>query len=346
MPRYLNFIRGVVDSDDLPLNVSRETLQQSKVLKVISKKLVRKALEMIRKLAERSKEKAEEETEEDAEDATEVKDEYLEFWNEFGKNIKLGLIEDSSNRSKLSKLLRFRSSTQGEDLTSLEDYIERMKPWQKAIYYIAGENVEAVENSPFMEKFHAKEIEVLYMTDPIDEYCLQNLAEFDGVKLQSITKEGIKFGDEEDVDQRRLEAYKDQYKPLTTYLKDLLKGKVEKVVVSDRVANTPALLATSQYGYSANMERILKAQAFADPKRAQYLMSQKTLELNPRHPIVARLLERVEADEGKFSSVICDFGFSVFLTAYIFCRGRGNKGPCLDSVRYRPSEQRFHHGED
>merc|ERR1711871_1246346 len=189
VPRYLNFLRGVVDSDDLPLNVSRETLQQHKVLKVMGKKLVRKALEMLRKLAQKSDaddddEESEAEGDDEDDDEEESKDPYIEFWEKFGKDIKLDIIEDSANRSKLTKLLRYKSSTSGEGYTSFEEYVENMKDWQKAIYYIAGENVEAVENSPFLEKCKAKGVEVLYMVDPIDEYAIQHVTEFDGKKLQ------------------------------------------------------------------------------------------------------------------------------------------------------------------
>merc|ERR1711975_78659 len=208
LPRYLNFIKGVVDSDDLPLNVSRETLQQHKVLKVMGKKLVRKALEMLRKMANKAKKEEDdsaesEEGEEGAEGSTDgtekAEDDYLKFWESFGKNIKLGLIEDSSNRTKLSKLLRFKSSfDDGEKWHSLEDYVSRMKDNQANIYYISGSSMEAVKDSPFMEKMRSKNLEVIFLVDPIDEYAIQNLTEFDGKKLQSITKENLKFGDEED----------------------------------------------------------------------------------------------------------------------------------------------------
>merc|ERR1711881_28794 len=298
MPRYLNFIRGVVDSDDLPLNVSRETLQQHKVLRVMGKKLVRKALEMLRKLA--SKQKKEEENESDStddtseEDATEEND-YLKFWEAFGKNIKLGLIEDSSNRTKLSKLLRFKSSfDDGEKWHSLEDYVSRMKDNQANIYYISGSSIEAVKDSPFMEKMRSKNLEVIFLVDPIDEYAIQNLTEFDGKKLQSITKENLKFGDEEDSDKKRDELYTENFKSLTEWMKGIYGDKVEKIAVSNRVVYTPCLLVTSQYGYSANMERIMQSQAFADNKRTSYLVSKKTLEINPRHPIMIELKKRAE----------------------------------------------------
>merc|ERR1719313_2104465 len=309
MPRYLSFIRGVVDSDDLPLNVSRETLQQHKVLRVMGKKLTRKALEMLRKLsqkAQKEKEAAEEAAAEAGEDAEEAptdddaeeeekKDPYIEFWEAFGKNIKLGLIEDSSNRTKLSKLLRFKSSIdEGKEWTSLEQYVSRMKDWQKSIYYISGKDMDEGKSSAFLERLRAKGLEVLFLTEPIDEYAIQNLTEFDGKKLQSVTKEGLKFGDEEEIDTKRADLYKEQFKPLTKWLKDLYSESVEKIAVSARLQDTPCIFVTSQYGYSANMERIMQSQAFADNKRTQYLVSKKTMEINPRHPIVVELLKRSE----------------------------------------------------
>jgi len=306
MPRYLSFIRGVVDSDDLPLNVSRETLQQHKVLRVMGKKLTRKALEMLRKLSQKAAKDAEAAAEEeeaadgeaaaaegDDKDAEEKKDPYIEFWEAFGKNIKLGLIEDSSNRTKLSKLLRFKTSVDGGDKwSSLEGYVGRMKEWQKSIYYISGKDMDEVKSSAFLERLQSKGLEVIFLTDPIDEYAIQNLTEFDGKKLQSVTKEGLKFGDEEDVDNKRAELYKDQFKPLTKWMKDTYGEKVEKISVSARLSSTPCIFVTSQYGYSANMERIMQSQAFADNKRTQYLVSKKTMEINPRHPIVVELLKR------------------------------------------------------
>merc|ERR1712127_447582 len=225
----------------------------------------------------------------------EVEDEYLKFWEAFGKNIKLGLIEDSSNRTKLSKLLRFKTSVDGGDKwSSLEGYVGRMKEWQKSIYYISGKDMEEVKSSAFMERLQAKGLEVVFLTDPIDEYAIQNLTEFDGKKLQSVTKEGLKFGDEEEVDTKRAELYKDQFKPLTKWMKDKYGDKVEKIQVSARLDSTPCIFVTSQYGYSANMERIMQSQAFADNKRTSYLVSKKTMEINPRHPIMIELKKRAE----------------------------------------------------
>lgn len=324
MPRYLSFIKGVVDSDDLPLNVSREQLQQSKILKVMGKKLVRKALEMIRKLAGdqkkalADKEKEEKEGKKDEESATEEDKEakaalekkkkdaetgYDRFWSNFGKNIKLGVIEDSNNRSKLAKLLRFKSSKSGGDKDSgkwrsLDDYVADMKKDQKLIYYIAGESYDAVSTSPFLERLQQKDLEVLFLTDPIDEYCVQNLPEFDGHRLQSITKEGLQLpGDDGSTAKKREEAYKESFKPLADWLKKVLgDSKVEKVTISNRLNTSPVVLVTSQYGYSANLERIMKAQAFADPSKAQFMLSKKTMEINPRHPLIAALKDKAIAD--------------------------------------------------
>merc|ERR1719276_567312 len=245
--------------------------------------------------ADEADEESAAEATEGAETAEEKKDPYIEFWEAFGKNIKLGLIEDSSNRTKLSKLLRFKSfMDEGKEWTSLEQYVSRMKDWQKSIYYISGKDMEEVKSSAFLERLMAKGLEVIFLTDPIDEYAIQNLTEFDGKKLQSVTKEGLKFGDEEDVDTKRADLYKEQMKPLTKWMKGIFSDTVEKISVSVRLASTPCIFVTSQYGYSANMERIMQSQAFADNKRTQYLVSKKTMEINPRHPIVVELLKRSE----------------------------------------------------
>merc|ERR1719443_1834088 len=260
---------------------------------------------MLRKLAQKAQKAEEEKSEDDAEAAEEDKkddeskeeeeDEYIKFWEEFGKNIKLGLIEDSSNRTKLSKLLRFKTShDDGKEWFSLEDYVSRMKENQANIYYISGSSMDAVKDSAFMEQMRKKNLEVIFLTDPIDEYAIQNLTEFDGKKLQSITKENLKFGDEEEVDKKRAELYTENFKPLTDWMKTVYGDKIEKIIVSNRVVDTPCLLVTSQYGYSANMERIMQSQAFADTKRTQYLVSKKTMEINPRHPIIIELKKRAE----------------------------------------------------
>uniref|UniRef100_A0A6Q2Y0K8 Histidine kinase/HSP90-like ATPase domain-containing protein n=1 Tax=Esox lucius TaxID=8010 RepID=A0A6Q2Y0K8_ESOLU len=281
MPKYLNFVKGVVDSDDLPLNVSRETLQQHKLLKVIRKKLVRKTLDMIKKIAE---------------------EQYNEkFWKDFGTNIKLGVIEDHSNRTRLAKLLRFQTSKSDTALSSLEQYVERMKEKQEKIYFMAGINKKEAESSPFVEKLLKKGYEVIYLTEPVDEYCIQALPEFDGKRFQNVAKEGVKFDESEKVKEKR-EALEKEYEPLTTWMKDTaLKDKIEKAVLSQRLTNSPCALVASQYGWSGNMERIMKAQAYQTGKDIStnyYASQKKTLEINPKHPLIKELLKRIKVDDG------------------------------------------------
>ena len=303
LPKYLNFLKGVVDSDDLPLNVSRETLQQHKILKVMGKKLVRKALEMLRKLATEGKTNVGSEDDEDSDekDAPAIplddpEHPYIKFWENFGKSIKMGVMEDTPNRSKLAKLLRFKSSTSDDRWVSLEAYVENMHEWQKEIYYLAGMSTEEVSKSPFLEAARKKNVEVLYLTDPVDEYVFQHVSEFEGVKLQSLSKEGIKFGDEDEATlKRRNKAYKESFKELTKYLKDMLSGKVSKVSVSQRVVDSPAVIVTGQFGHTANMERVMRAQTMAQGDSMRSMSASKTLELNPRHPIIVALKDLVEA---------------------------------------------------
>jgi len=308
MPRWLSFIKGVVDSEDLPLNVSREMLQTSKVLRVIKKKLVTKGLEMIRKLADKKDgekdgdEEKEEEKKEDEEEKTanpaekaEDNEDYLKFWKEFAKAIKLGLYEDSSNRTKLAKLLRFQSSKTGDNWTSLEKYISRMKKNQKNIYYISGETKEQVERSPFLERLRKKDLEVLYYVDPIDEYAMPQLTEFKGFQFMGANKENLKF-DDDDEEEKKLKKLQEMHKPLTDWLKETLGSKIEKAVVTNRLLETPAVIVSSQYGWSTNMERIMKAQTMGSNDKSQSMTSQKTFEINPGHPIIRELRARVEAD--------------------------------------------------
>jgi len=299
LPKYLNFIRGVVDSDDLPLNVSRETLQQHKLLKIMGKKLVRKVLEMLRKLSlgKQDRDSDEDKSDEDSKELYQDNNHpYIKFFEQFGKSLKMGVVEDMANRSKLAKLLRFKSSKSDGKYTSFDAYLESKPEWQKDIYYIAAESIEAAEKSPFMEVARRKNIEVLYLVDAIDEYAVQNLGDYDGHKLQSLTKEGLKFGDEdEDILKKRIKAYREQFKPLTKFMKELLAGKVGKVTVSQRVEQSPSVIVTSQYGHTANMERIMRAQTFANPEVLKTMMATKTLELNPRHPIIVELNKRVQS---------------------------------------------------
>ena len=311
LPRYLSFVVGVVDSDDLPLNVSREQLSQDKVLKVMGKKIVRKAIEMIKKLAEEGevKEAAEEkeaseqatETTEATTEQTETKTEednanYIELWEQFGKSLKIGVIEDSANRNKLARLLRYKSSLSEGKWTSLEHYVERMKDWQKQIYYVSGDSVEKVESSMFLDAFKKRGVEVLYFTEPIDEYVAQNLREYSGKSLQDITKEGVEFGDEKERAKKLQKEYESRFEVLTSWMKELLGDKVDKVEVTTTLETAPAVLSTSKYGYSATMERIMKSQALQNPEKAKYMKAHKIMMLNPRHPIIANLKSLVEED--------------------------------------------------
>jgi molecular chaperone HtpG len=277
IPDYLNFIKGVIDSEDLPLNISREMLQQNKILKVIRKNIVKKVMDQIEEICE-------------------DKDNFKKFYEQFGKNLKLGIHEDSTNRKKLAGYLRFYTSASGDDFCSFADYVSRMKETQKDIYYITGESKEVVATSSFVERMKKKGLEVVYMTEPIDEYVVQQLKEFDGKNLVSVTKEGLELPEDEE-EKAKTEANKVKYEGLCKVMKDILDKKVEKVVVSSRLVSSPCCIVTSQYGWTANMERIMKAQALRDTSTMGYMAAKKHMEINPDHGIIENLRQRAEADK-------------------------------------------------
>ncbi|RZC44889.1 hypothetical protein C5167_037840 [Papaver somniferum] len=295
LPKYLNFLMGLVDSDTLPLNVSREMLQQHNSLKTIKKKLIRKALDMIRRIAEEDPDESSEKDNTDAEktnDNDEKKGQYTKFWNEFGKSIKLGIIEDAANRGRLAKLLRFESSKSDGKLVSLDQYIKRMKTGQKDIFYITGTSKEQLEKSPFLERLTKKNYEVIFFTDPVDEYLMQYLMDYEDHKFQNVSKEGLKIG--KDSKDKEL---KDSFKDLTKWWKDaLVTENVDSVKLSNRLADSPCVVVTSKFGWSANMERIMQSQTLSDASKQAYMRGKRVLEINPRHPIIKELQERVAKD--------------------------------------------------
>jgi len=337
LPRYLNFVRGVVDSDDLPLNVSREQLQQNKIMKVISKKLVRKVLELMKKLAkegdgddeDEDEEKDGEEKKEDKEEKKDKKDEestWLKFWKEFNKNLKMGCYEDDSNRSKLSKLLLFLSTkSEGKEI-NLDKYLDRMQESQESIYYMSGESIDVMNKAPALQIFKKKDIEVLMLSDHLDEPCIQKLADYEGKKFVSIQKADVKL-DETEEEKKRFSKLKDMYKPLTDWWKEKLtdfteKGamkdagvKIEKVEISKRLTESPVVVVTSQFGYSAQQEKVMKAQSFQNKDQVSMMSGRKTLEVNPNHPVIVDLLAKVKADKEDKAGV--DTAQVLFQTALI-----------------------------
>ena len=378
MPKYLNFIRGVVDSDDLPLNVSRETLQQYKMIKVMSNKLVKASIQMMIKLAvekeddddddydddeeeeekktdnkdnkenkekkDKKKDKKKKKTEENKnlnntnlnntnstannetkKDEPKKNNKFNKFFEDYGKNIKLGVIEDIQNRNKLAKLLRFYSTNKTDELTSFDEYIKRMQPKQKEIYYLAGEDKETLAKSPLIQRILEKKGEVFLLDDPIDEFCVQNLGEYEHKKLRNVGKGDLTLWDDDDeLEKKKEKKIKKDFKALIDWWKKLLEKKVENIQISKRLIDAPCIIISTEHGYSASMERIQKAQAFAnqDKLTAQYLYGRKTMEINPNHPVIKELREivsnsntpSVEAEETAlllFESALLESGYSL-----------------------------------
>jgi molecular chaperone HtpG len=285
-------------------------LQQNKILKVIRKNLVKKCVELFEELAEDN-------------------EMYKKFYENFSKNIKLGIHEDTQNRKKLAELLRYNTSATGDEVCSLKDYVSRMKENQKDIYFITGESKEIVSNSAFVERVRKRGFEVIYMTEPIDEYCVQQLKEFDGKTLVSVTKEGLELPEDE-AEKAKREEDKKKFENLCKVMKDILEKKVEKVLVSNRLVSSPCCIVTSQYGWSANMERIMKAQALRDSSALGYMAAKKNLEINPDHPIIDSL--RLKVDSDKNDKSVKDL-VNLLLETSLLCSGFNLEDPQTHASR-------------
>lgn len=269
VPRYLGFVKGVVDSNDLPLNVSREILQESRIVRIMKKRLVRKIFDMCQEIADR-----------------EDKEAYKNFWSNFGRSIKLGCIEDSANHKRLTPLLRFYTSKHEDELVSLKSYMENMKPDQNAIYFFAADSIKSAKSAPFLEALLKKDFEVLFLIEPIDEVAITNLQEYEGKKFIDISKEDLDLGGDDEVEDREKEK---EYQLLCDWMKQTLGEKVAKVQVSKRISSSPCVLVSGKFGWSANMERIMKAQTLGDDSTMDFMRGRRVLEINPNHPIIKDL---------------------------------------------------------
>lgn len=335
VPRYLSFVKGVVDSDDLPLHISRELLQESTVLKIIKKKLVSKAITMIRDIAKDDEKKRREREEEKSEDSTPAEEEYKfdRFWRAFGKNIRLGIIEDPLNRPRLLKLLRYKSTKSEYYYTSLQEYKDRMKDTQEYIYFISGEDIDELRMSPYLEELRKRDFEVLYLTDAIDEYMIQQVPSFEGKDIVSVSRDDLKFGDEEMKDVKEKQTnFNKEFTPLTTFLKEELGESISKVQISTRLNASPCILSTPKFGITSNMARIMKAQALGNDMNEvnKMMIRQRVFEINPDHSVIKYLNTLVEKGENPtlakatahllFETALMRSGFQVENTALFASR--------------------------
>ena len=278
LPDYLRFVKGVIDSDDLPLTVSREMLQQNRAVKSVKNAVIKQSIKMLENL-------------------TKDEERYATFYKEFSKNLKLGVHEDDKNQSKLIELLRYETSLSEGAQISLASYVENMKENQPGIYYLTGESIEHVKSSPFLQKVHNKGFEVLFLTEAIDEYVVNKVTEYKDKKMLCISKEGVDLGDEEN-EKKQLEHAKDVYKSLCEKMADYIKPDIQRVVVSDRIVDSPCCLVSANFGMTANMERIMKAQALGkQDSMMDFMRKNRILEINPNHPMIQSLAVRLENDE-------------------------------------------------
>merc|ERR1719287_363908 len=259
---------------------------------------------------EEGEEKAAEEESEEAEEESK----YVKFWKAFGKYIKMGLIEDAANRTRLAKLLRYSTSKSGDKEIGLEEYVANMKEDQKNIYYISGEDKESLLKSPSVEKLLSKDIEIIFMTDSVDEYTVQHLTEFEGKRLINASREALKL-EEGDVEKKRDDQYKEMFKPLIDYMKETLGKKVEKVQISKHLVNSPVVVLSADYGWTAQMEKVMKSQAFADQSKFEFMKSKRNFELNPRHPMIVELNSRIQDNASEDS--VKDMVMSLYLSAVV-----------------------------
>ncbi|KAK3184508.1 hypothetical protein Dsin_031794 [Dipteronia sinensis] len=333
-PRYLSFVKGVVDSNDLPLNVSREILQESRIVRIMRKRLVRKAFDMILGIS-----------------MSENKADYEGFWDNFGKYMKLGCLEDRENHKRLAPLLRFFSSQSEDEMISLDEYVENMKPEQKDIYYIASDSVTSARNTPFLEKLLEKELEVLYLVDPIDEIAVQNLKSYKEKNFIDISKEDLDLGDKNEEKEKMM---KEEFGQTCDWIKKHLGDRVASVQISNRLSSSPCVLASAKFGWSANMERLMKSQTVGDTSSMEFMRGRRVFEINPDHPIIQNLnaafnsnpddIEALRAIDLLYDAALVSSGFTPENPAQLGGKIYEMMGMALSGKWSAPTPTReFHH---